>query len=91
MRGPEFSVRFTFDSRRVAHDALWDEFVRFIEDERDLLFGGGSSPEGWFDGYISGKDHEPTDADREAVRRWLTKHPIIRSAQVGLLGRVPGE
>ncbi len=91
MHGPEFSVRFTFDTGRVAHDALWEEFVRYAEGERDLLFGGGSSPEGWFDGYLCGRDHETTDADREAVQDWLARHPFIRSAQVGLLGRVPGE
>ena len=88
-----FEVEFKF-AQPMTNDEKVDFLFKFIEEvieARDLFFGGGES------GYVtrSGRG-SATDADREAVKRWLVASSVINCVEVKPLedawyGHAPSE
>ncbi len=66
-------------------DAFIDDFVDFL-DSQNLIAGGGGSPADFAMFVMSAKRYQSTsEADREAVKNWLSNHALVSTIVTGEL------
>lgn len=76
-----FGVGFQFDAADDQQsEALFDEFIDFIESQK-LGFGGGGMGNQW-DGFIEADRKSVTEEQRTSVIEWLVKNDRITAYTV---------
>ncbi len=83
-----FCVSFTFLEPLSARDrnTFLDEFLRDAIEANGLQFGGGG-PDNTWQGFVAldERNGSATEEHRQAVAKWLEKHPQVASCEVGPL------
>ena len=65
------------------HDALWNDWIAFIEDQ-GLSCGGGGGPER-YEYVVASDGGQATETDRAATHAWLAARAELRGWHVGEL------